>query len=256
MNDHLTDEQLIGYVHHTLTDAHREGIDRYLETCPQCRARLDEHESLQRQVHYGLRAAMKTASPSNDMAFTALVPRLKRVESFAKLRRMSGQLMSGAATLAAATGLVMALAGLLESGRQLAASPTLVSNNSLPIIACVLFVIPTIGNYYQSRIVYPRLIIAGILAFILWIGTAILGLQVIVIARDLLIWLVFRGLGNFSLALALGSLVLLPLGAAWIVLVIGGGEYHYKRVGQPSSWTLFGLVITIELLMLILPYQL
>ncbi len=54
MKNHLSNEQLIGYVHQTLTDAEREEIDRHLAECAQCRGILADHESVQRRIRYGL----------------------------------------------------------------------------------------------------------------------------------------------------------------------------------------------------------
>jgi hypothetical protein len=39
-------------------------------------------------------------------------------------------------------------------------------------------------------------------------------------------------------------------------LVMGGGEYYFKRVGQRSSWKLFGWTVGAELVVLALPWLL
>jgi len=131
----------------------------------------------------------------------------------------------------------------------------------LPTVACFLFAIPVIGNYYESRVVPSRLILSGVVAFILWVGTAIVSLYEIFLVREMLFRIYVRfwsgsgGLGrnDFWRALALGNWALIPLALAWIALVVGGGEYHYKRVGQRSSWKLFGWTIAAEMLILVLP---
>jgi hypothetical protein len=42
------------------------------------------------------------------------------------------------------------------------------------------------------------------------------------------------------------------LAVAWIGVAIGGAEYHYKRVGQPSSWKLFSRTLAVEISILVL----
>jgi len=120
-----------------------------------------------------------------------------------------------------------------------------------------------------------RRTLSGVLTFVLWAATAALGLYEILLIREMLLRIYVRAsssglaLGSqllngrnedfywlrkdFWQALTLGNWALIPLSLAWIVLVIGGGEYHYKRVGQRSSWKLFGWTIAVELSILILP---
>lgn len=100
-------------------------------------------------------------------------------------------------------------------------------------------------------------VLSGALAFVLWAATAALGLYEILLIREMLFRLYVRisssGLGkDFWQALALGNWALIPLSLLWIVLVIGGGEYHYKRAGQRSSWKLLGWTIAAEMLILVL----
>jgi len=78
MSNHLSEEQLIGYIHQTLTDAEREEIDQHLAECAKCRAHLDDHESLQRRIQYGLANDLRKASASSHKFFAAIAPRLKR----------------------------------------------------------------------------------------------------------------------------------------------------------------------------------
>jgi hypothetical protein len=258
MNGHLGDEQLIGYGHATLTDAEREAMDSHLADCPDCRARLAEHEGLQRHIRHGLLADLRTAQPSVGMTFSAIAPGLKRPNSFVRLWQRSGQLVPSVTALAALTGLVVALIGLIKGVSQPAAGITQAHAIPLPTVACFLFAVPVIGNYYESRTVPSRLIRSGVVAFILWVGTAIVGLYEIFLVRETLFRIYarisFSGLKrDYWRALALGNWALIPLALVWIALVVGGGEYHYRRVGQRSSWKLFGWTIAAELFVLILP---
>jgi branched-chain amino acid transport system substrate-binding protein len=128
VNGHLSDEQLISYTHYTLTDAQREAMERHLATCPRCRARLADHEALQRRIHYSLLAELGTVRPSPRMTFAAIAPRLKRSRRFAMLKKQSRQLLSGAAALAAlivlAVGLVLLFQGISSDRGQVGPSPT------------------------------------------------------------------------------------------------------------------------------------
>jgi len=257
MKSHLNDEQLIGYSHATLTDAEREAMDSHLTDCPHCRARLSEHEGLQRRVRHNLLADLRTARPPAGMTFSAIAPRLKRSNSLAELWRRSGQLVPSAMALAALTGLVVALIGLVKGGSWPATDITQTHPVPLPTVACFLFAIPVIGNYYESRVVPSRLILSGVVAFILWVGTAIVGLYEMFLVREMLFLIYaqtsFIGLGrDYWRALALGNWAMIPLALVWIVLVIGGGEYHYKRAGQRSSWKLFGWTIAAQVILLVL----
>jgi hypothetical protein len=68
---------------------------------------------------------------------------------------------------------------------------------------------------------------------------------------DVLMWLLFLGVS--SEVTAVGVWLTVPLSILWIAIVVGGGEYHYRHVGQRSSWRLFGLTIGFELLILASP---
>ena len=254
MNSHLSDEQLIGYVHRTLTDAQREAIDQHLATCPHCRTRLADHEALQRRIRHSLLADLKAVQPSPGMTFSAIPPRLKRPKRFARFWPRSGQLFHSVTAVAALAGLVIALVALAESVSRPAVGLIPIRAGSLPTVACFLFAVPVMGNYYESRTVPSRLILSGVLAFILWVGTAIVGLQVMVVVRNVFCWVLLQVLSDIWSAIGLSNWALIPLGILWVALVVGGGEYHYKRVGQRSSWKLFGWTVALELLILIASY--
>jgi hypothetical protein len=99
---------------------------------------------------------------------------------------------------------------------------------------------------------------AGILAVLLWIVTAILGLVDILAVRNIAQGIAARirsdtrgssywayvNAGNWSVVVA---------AVIWIVVVVGSGEYHRVKVGQRSSWKLFGWTIAVEVAILILP---
>jgi hypothetical protein len=100
---------------------------------------------------------------------------------------------------------------------------------------------------------------SGVLAFILWAATAALGLFEIWVVHEMVLRVFARFFANGSASeydywggIALGNWVVFILAVVWIGLVIGGGEYHYKYVGQPKSWRLFARTIAVELSILVL----
>jgi hypothetical protein len=262
MNDHLSDEQLIGYSHCTLTDAEREVMDSHFTHCPECRARLANHEALQRRIRHSLLADLKAVQPTARLEFSAVAPRLRPPNHLAALWRRSSQLVRGATSVVAMAGLVVAVLSLSDGIGRLVAGVTEVPVTSLPLAACFLFAIPVANNCRESRVVPSRLILSYVLAFILWVGTAILGIYEIYLVREMIFAIYARSVDGASTvtdywaALALGNVALLPLSIAWIALVMGGGEYHFKRIGQRGSWKLFGWTIAGELLILTLPWLL
>jgi hypothetical protein len=257
MSNHLNDEQLIGYVHYTLTDAERETIDEHLKGCVDCRVRLAECEAVQRRIRYSLSADIRAVPVPSTMTFAAIAPQLQRYRWWDSVRLPAGELLPGATALVAVAGLAVALVGLFQSLSWSRSDAETVQSNPWLVLACGFFAVTLMGNYgwkslppWETERKQPlRMILPKVLAFVLWIGTAIVGLQVIVVIMDLLLWLSSRG---FSVNIAVFSIW--PLGIAWIALVVGGGEYHYERVGQRSSWRLFGWTVVVELLMLVLPY--
>ena len=110
MNNHLNDEQLINYAYHTLTDTQRETMGLHLATCRDCRTRLSEQEALQRRIHYSVLDRRSGATPSAEMRFAAIAPKLKRSRRIAMFFTGSKQFLYGAATLAI---LVLLLVGAL-----------------------------------------------------------------------------------------------------------------------------------------------
>lgn len=120
MITHLSDEQLIGYTHQTLADDQREAMDRHLAGCPDCRARLTEHEALQRRIHHTLLAELKAAHPSVRMRYAAIAPRLQRSSQWARVWKR----ISGVVALTTFVVLMAVLVTLFRSMSQPIAEPT------------------------------------------------------------------------------------------------------------------------------------
>jgi LCP family protein required for cell wall assembly len=73
---HVSDANLVAYVHHQLTDAQREEIDRHLETCLECRRQLMSHADVQRRLSDGLTRELAQLHPISDWA--TIAPRMHK----------------------------------------------------------------------------------------------------------------------------------------------------------------------------------
>jgi hypothetical protein len=129
--------------------------------------------------------------------------------------------------------------------------PVSPSSSRLPLVACGCFALAVLGHQQWSVATPTKPFLTKILALGLWLGTAIMGLLAIATAMDILTWLLYLGVSRN--VTAVGVWMTVPLSILWIAVVVGGGEYHYRHVGQRSSWRLFGLTIGFELLILAIP---
>jgi hypothetical protein len=114
LSGHLSEPQLVSYVHHSLTDVERETMDRHLAECASCRGRLDRHEALQRRVCSDLRSVLQKVHPSRRMQFSAPASVRDRVRA-AGMSRWFGRLLANAAVLSIAL-LQTALLAVLLTG--------------------------------------------------------------------------------------------------------------------------------------------
>jgi hypothetical protein len=95
---------------------------------------------------------------------------------------------------------------------------------------------------------------AGVLALILWIVTAAVGLWEIVVVRQMLLRVYGRFGSDYWVGVSLGNWVVLLLAFVWLAFVVGTGEYHRGHVGQRSSWKVFGWTIAVEVAILVLAF--
>ena len=100
---------------------------------------------------------------------------------------------------------------------------------------------------------------SGALAFALWAGTAAAGLAAIATVLGVAIRVYAAFWGDYSFygsdyrgALALRNFMVFPLAFLWLAMAVGGGEYHYKNLGQPKSWRLFAHIIAVEVSIFVL----
>ncbi len=227
-------------------------MDEHLKDCPGCRARFAELEALQRRVRYGLAADMRAVSLPSSLTFSAIAPRLERRRWWSRRQISSAQYYPGAAALTALAGLAVAVVSLYYYGiGQGSAEPVSLSDSRLPLVACGCLGLAVLGHHRREVVPPSNSFLTRTLALGLWRGTAIVGLQAIVTALDVLTWLLYLGVS--PKVTAVGVWMTVPLSILWIAVVVGGGEYHYRNVGQRSSWRLFGLTIGFELLILVIP---
>lgn len=93
---HLTDQDLNGYIHQTLTDAQRETMDQHLDGCPPCRVRLDAAKQVHRDIYYGLHDELRQQRPSRDLNFAAIKPGLNKTRRRATVQFHSLRLLANA----------------------------------------------------------------------------------------------------------------------------------------------------------------
>jgi hypothetical protein len=102
----------------------------------------------------------------------------------------------------------------------------------------------------------PRKIASSLLAIVLWLISAGLGLQAIYTVKEIF-YLIYVSLGgSIQRAERFVPVLVFFLALGFLVFIIGTTEYHLKRVGRPESWRLFGWTIAVELSLLILYYLL
>lgn len=111
MKMHLTQDQLIDYILHTLTDAEREHIEAELLQCTDCRTHLLSLQSEYRTLEQNLRANMRQLSPSPQANFAALAPQLTRPNPFDSW----SQLRPVLTTLALLTALILLAAVVISN---------------------------------------------------------------------------------------------------------------------------------------------
>lgn len=92
------------------------------------------------------------------------------------------------------------------------------------------------------------------LAFVLWLLTAVLGLEAIYIVKEIF-YLIYVALGGgVTRAEQFAPVLIFFLALAYLVFIIWTTEYHLKRIGRPESWRLFGWSVAVEVSLLILYY--
>ena len=248
---HILSDDLLGYIYQTLDDAQRETINAHLVDCPTCRANLETEKIRQRKIKNELQSNLKSVSPSKQMNFASIAPQL---ETRGHLFNIWPRLAISLPVTLAFVGLLFSLTGLW---RILQANLLSIPNQSigaLPTLACFFLILASVEQFDRSLSIRPRYAIMALIAFILWLGTAFIGLLNLIVVRDLTITLVISLGGGAKLAAPISIIAIMISVIIYIGVIIGFAEYHYKNLGQPNSWKLFSVTLLVQLIILRLPY--
>ncbi|MBN2002649.1 MAG: zf-HC2 domain-containing protein [Anaerolineae bacterium] len=248
MNTHLSEEQQLGYVQHTLTDAEREMLERHLVGCPKCRAQIEEHEIFTRSLRHSLNAALQSCEPPEMLRRQ----RETRRRAPSPLPGIVNHLRRGVPVALALAGLVLAWGALWIGADFPAGRLTPNAPHVLPTAACFLLGIPVATQYRGDHAVRRRNRWLGLLVGVLWLGMAAVGLYDIFLLREMVLRLCARLGSNYWTAVATGEWSTFLFSIVWIAVFIGGSEYHYRHFDRRSSWRLFGWTILGEIAVLLL----
>ena len=250
-NNHPDLDSLTGYVYRTIDDARRESIDSHLLNCQICRGRLSEQELRQRQISNDLKAAIDHVVPSDKMSFSAIASVLQSNSSKSSFR---WTLSMSTPVLLALTGLFLVLFGFWQMAISTPVTTFVKQSIALPTVACFLLMLASVEQFDRALTIQPRLIVTWFIAITLWLGSAFIGLLDLIVIRDLAIMAVVAVDGEAAQAGPIAIMAVYIGVMLYIGLIFGGAEYHYRHIGQPSSWKLFNITLLGQLFLLILPY--
>ena len=248
--NHLTLDELTGYIYSTLDDAQREVMDAHLMGCPICRAKLADQEARQRKISNDLKAALNFASPSMQMNYAAIAPRLQNARAGWNTWLDRTVFMPTALVL---TGFIFAVLGLWHAISQQAFT-TSQPLGVFPTLSCFFLALASVEQSDHSLSLQPRRAITWGVALILWLGSAFIGLLDLLVLRDLAIMAVIAMDGRNAIAGPIAIIAVILGAILYIGFIIGGAEYHFKNIGLPGSWKLFSITLLGQLFILILPY--
>ena len=246
--NHLTPDELTGYIYSMLDDAQREVMNAHLIDCPVCRANLADQEVRQRQISNELKAALNFASPSMQMNYAAIAPRLQNARAGRNTWLDRTVFVPTALVL---TGFIFAVLGLWHAISQQAFT-TSQPLGAFPTLSCFFLALASVEQSDLS--LQPRRAITWGVALILWLGSAFIGLLDLLVLRDLAIMAVIAMDGRNATAGPFAIIAVILGAILYIGFIIGGAEYHFKNIGLPGSWKLFSITLLGQLFILILPY--
>ncbi|MCB9134095.1 MAG: zf-HC2 domain-containing protein [Anaerolineales bacterium] len=247
---HLSLDRLTGYLYQTLDDATRESMDAHLATCPICRAQLDEQKRLQRVIANELYGTLNQTRPSNQMMFSSIAAKIKPRSSIS----LYWERFASTTPIAfAVAGLVLALVGVIQQISVRGTVPVQ-EMGSYPTLACFFLMLVSVEQFDKALSIRPRFILMAGLAFILWLGSALIGVLNITVIQDLAIYATLQMGGRKTQVMPIAMFSILLAAILYIIVVVGGGEYHYRHIGQPNSWKVFSITLLAQLFILILPY--
>jgi len=250
-NDHIKDEQILGYIHHTLNDAERETINHHLTNCQFCRSRVSQDEIQSRHISNGIQGEMNGVEIPVGLSFSRITPQLGKHHR----SRFWVKLSSATPLVTAILGLFMAAVGFWQTiGEWTSLGVPTNPKSAFPALACFFFMFVSMDQFDRSFSIRPRFILSVLLAILLWSGTFFIGLMNILVITDLVTsgFLIIGGSPETGTFIAILTAFLAAM--VFIGVVIGGAEYHYRHIGQPGSWKLFTWTLIIQLFIMILPY--
>jgi hypothetical protein len=166
-------------------------------------------------------------------------------------------LASTAPVLLALSGLFLTFFGLWDAARMLpAGEQSLVQFSAYPTLAIFLFLLASVQEFDRSFSIRPRLVVQALVAGVLWLGSALIGLLNIIVIRDLTIAAVVALGGSRAEAVPVTIISVMLAVLLYIGVVIGGADHHFRNLGQAGSWKLFSFTLLGQLFLLILPYLL
>ena len=95
-------------------------------------------------------------------------------------------------------------------------------------------------------------LITKLVAVCLWLGTIAVGLYQIVILRGMVLRIYGTFWSNRWFAVTLGNWSIVAFAMVWIAFAFGTGEYHFRHIGERSSWRLFAISIAVQVAILLL----
>jgi hypothetical protein len=112
----------------------------------------------------------------------------------------------------------------------------------------------------QKQTFFSRQRQLWVLTALLWLATAGLGMLAFVALQDLAILagaLVIAQSGDVGTVEARGwittvrNVTVMLSGLIWLAVVVGGMEYHFRRIGQRRSYQIFAWTLGIELALIL-----
>ena len=111
----------------------------------------------------------------------------------------------------------------------------------------------------QNEISRSRKIGLWLLTAVLWVATVGLGFLAFIAFQDIAttaVGYILAGDPEVDVVQARGwvtttrNVSTMIAGVLWLIMVIGGMEYHFRHVGQRRSWRIFAWTLGIELLLI------
>ncbi len=111
----------------------------------------------------------------------------------------------------------------------------------------------------QNEVSRSRKIGLWLLTAVLWVTTVGLGFLAFIAFQDIAttaIGYILSGDPEVDVVQARGwvtttrNVSTMIAGVLWLIMVIGGMEYHFRHVGQRRSWRIFAWTLGIELLLI------